>query len=303
MNERPFSLRRDVEWYGSAAFLLFHLTPLLLFWTTWDWKWPLLAVASYYLRMFATTSGYHRYFAHRTYKTSRVYQFLIALLGSTALQKGVLWWAAHHRMHHRYSDLPGDVHSAKRDGFFWSHMGWIMSNDSMATPWDQIRDMAKYPELRWLDRFHLVPVVLYAAAMYALGGMEGLVWGFFISTILLWHGTFLINSGAHKWGTRRYESGDESRNNFWLALITLGEGWHNNHHTYMSSTRQGFFWWEIDVSYLILRAFSKIGIVWDLREPPLAALEDRRVASKKSTDVSPIVSDNSRGVVLEEVTT
>lgn len=288
---------KRIEIAGSVAFLLFHLTPVLLVFTTWSWKWPLLAVASYYLRMFATTTGYHRYFAHRTYKTSRAYQFAIACLGTTALQKGVLWWAGHHRVHHRFSDLEGDVHSAKREGFFWSHVGWIMSNDSMATPLEQIRDFAKFPELRFLNAYHLLPPVLYATALFALWGMNGLVWGFFISTILLWHGTFLINSGAHKWGTRRYESGDESRNNFWLALITLGEGWHNNHHTYMSSARQGFFWWELDVSYLILRAFSKIGLVWDLREPPLALLEKRRIASQKT----PMLSEPSEAIVGQPV--
>ena len=277
---------RAIDWGKSVPFLAFHLSPILLYWTAFDWKWPLLALASYYVRMFAITAGYHRYFAHRTYKTSRVFQFCLAFLGTTALQKGVLWWAAHHRVHHRFSDLEGDVHSAKREGFFWSHMGWILSDAHMETRFDQIADLRKFPELRLLNRFHLVPPVLFAIVCFGAGGLAGLTWVFFIATTLLWHGVFLINSGAHRWGTRRYVSNDESRNNFWLALITLGEGWHNNHHTYMSSTRQGFFWWELDVTYLALRAFSRMGIVWDLRAPPLHLLESRRVVLKKSAVVT-----------------
>jgi stearoyl-CoA desaturase (delta-9 desaturase) len=227
-----------------------------------------LLAATFWLRMFGITAGYHRYFAHRTYKTSRPFQLALALLGVSATQKGPLWWAGHHRNHHKNSDRPGlDVHSP-RDGFWYSHQGWIFDARWDASPLEQIRDFARYPELVWLNRWHFVGPVAIAVLCTAIGGLSGLVWGFCISTTLLWHATYSINSLAHRWGTRRYATTDTSRNNALLALLTLGEGWHNNHHHYCTSTRQGFFWWEIDVSYYVLRALAAIGLVWDLREPP-----------------------------------
>jgi stearoyl-CoA desaturase (delta-9 desaturase) len=226
----------------------------------------LLAV-TYFVRMFGITAGYHRYFAHRTYRTSRVFQGVLAVLGATATQKGPLWWAGLHRRHHRYSDQPGDVHSPK-EGFWYSHQGWIFDPRWDETPVDWIRDFARYPELVWINRWHFVPAVALAALCFLIAGLPGLVWGYVVSTVLLWHSTYSINSLAHRFGSRRYETPDTSRNNLWLALITMGEGWHNNHHHYMASTRQGFFWWEVDLTYYVLRALAAVGLVWDLREPP-----------------------------------
>jgi stearoyl-CoA desaturase (delta-9 desaturase) len=223
--------------------------------------------------MFSVTAGYHRYFSHRSYKTSRPFQFLLALAGTLAVQKGVLWWAANHRNHHKYSDQAEDLHSPLQRGFWWAHVGWILSPDYEETDLARIPDMAKYPELRWLNDHYLIPPVVLAVALYLIGGATWLVWGFFISTTMLWHATFTINSLAHVWGSRRYETTDTSRNNPWLALLTMGEGWHNNHHRYMNSARQGFFWWEIDLSYYILVALSWCGIVWDLQQPPKRLLE------------------------------
>ncbi|HSP98064.1 MAG TPA: acyl-CoA desaturase [Candidatus Dormibacteraeota bacterium] len=218
--------------------------------------------------MFGVTAGYHRYFSHRSYKTGRVFQFVLALLGTLAVQKGVLWWSANHRVHHKYSDQEGDVHSPVRNGFWWSHVGWILAEDWEETQYDRIPDMARYPELRWLNEHYLVPPVALATLLFLVGGLQWLVWGFFISTTVLWHSTFTINSLSHVFGRRRYETGDASRNNVWLALLTMGEGWHNNHHRYMNSVRQGFFWWEVDASYYILKALSWLGLVWDLHQPP-----------------------------------
>ncbi len=226
-----------------------------------------LFVGTLALRMFGITGGYHRYFSHRTYKTSRVFQFLLGFLGTTAVQKGPLWWAAGHRRHHKYSDQPGDMHSP-RDGFLYSHFGWIFDDRWYPTQLNLIRDLARYPELAWLDRYHAVPPVLLALFCLAVGGLSGLVWGFVISTVALWHITYSINSLSHVWGSRRYETTDDSRNNWLLALLTMGEGWHNNHHHYMSCARQGFFWWEIDVTYYVLRCLAALGIIWDIREPP-----------------------------------
>jgi stearoyl-CoA desaturase (delta-9 desaturase) len=231
--------------------------------------------------MFFITGGYHRYFAHRTYKTSRIFQFIIAFFAQTSVQKGALWWAAHHRVHHKYSDTPKDPHSMKLYGFFYSHLGWILGPDYKETHFELIKDYAKYPELRWLNKYHLVPPLLAAIGIFYLGaavngqhpdgysgGWSTLVVGFFLSTAILYHGTFSINSIMHLFGKQRYKSNDESKNNLFLALITLGEGWHNNHHYYQSTVRQGFFWWEIDITYYILKILSWFGLVWDLRPVP-----------------------------------
>lgn len=241
----------------------------------WSWSGFALAAGLYAIRMFLVTGVYHRYFSHRTYKTSRWFQFVLALASETTMQKGVLWWAAHHRRHHKYSDLEGDVHSPVLDGFMWSHLGWIMATETEDTDYGAIKDFSRYPELRWLNAWHWVPGVALAVALFLAGGAHALVWGFFVSTVALWHGTFTINSLSHVFGRRRYATTDDSRNNFVLALITLGEGWHNNHHYYQSSTRQGFKWWEIDITYYTLRALAAVGLVWDLREPPRHIVEER----------------------------
>jgi stearoyl-CoA desaturase (delta-9 desaturase) len=243
---------------GGAAFWLIHLACVAALFTGVTWPAFAVCLALFWLRMFGVTAGYHRYFAHRSYKTSRPFQFVLAVLGTLAVQKGVLWWSANHRVHHKYSDQEGD---------------WILAPDYEGTDFERIADMAKYPELRWLNRYYLVPPIALAVVLFLIGGATWLVWGFFISTTLLWHATFTINSLAHVWGSRRYETTDGSRNNVWLALLTMGEGWHNNHHRYMNSARQGFFWWEIDASYYVLAALSWLGIVWDLHQPPKKLLE------------------------------
>jgi stearoyl-CoA desaturase (delta-9 desaturase) len=228
----------------------------------------LLAVALYWVRMFGITAGYHRYFAHRAFKTSRAGQFALAWLGASAVQKGPLWWAGLHRRHHRWSDTERDLHSPVRRGFWYSHMGWIVAPDHDGTDLALIPDFAKFPELRWLDRHHWVPGAVLTALCFLVDGWRGVVWGAGVSTVVLWHCTFFINSLAHVWGSRRYETTDTSRNNFVLALITMGEGWHNNHHHYMNSANQGFFWWEVDASFYLLRCLAALGLVRDLRRPP-----------------------------------
>jgi len=258
---------------GGFAFWTVHIICLAALFTGVTWSAVAVCAALFWLRMFGVTAGYHRYFAHRSYKTSRPFQFVLAVCGTLAVQKGVLWWAANHRVHHKESDQEGDIHSPVQRGFWWSHVGWILAPDYERTDLSRIADMAKYPELRWLNEHYLVPPVTLAVLLYLVGGATWLVWGFFISTTLLWHATFTINSLAHVWGKRRYETGDASRNNVWLALLTMGEGWHNNHHRYMNSARQGFFWWEVDASYYVLAALARIGLVWDLHQPPRALLD------------------------------
>ena len=259
---------------SSIGFWLVHAACALVLFTGVSWSAVAVCLATYWLRMFSVTAGYHRYFAHRSFKTGRVFQFILALLGTTAVQKGVLWWAANHRNHHKYSDQPEDLHSPVQRGFWWAHVGWILSPDYDETHYSRIPDMAKYPELVWLNEHFLVPPVALAVGLSLVGGLSWLVWGFFVSTVLLWHSTFFINSLAHVYGSRRFETTDTSRNNLWLALLTMGEGWHNNHHYYMNSVRQGFFWWEIDATYYILTALSWIGVTWDLAAPPARIYAD-----------------------------
>ncbi len=236
--------------------------------TGFSWWGVALALALYWPRMFFVTGGYHRYFSHRSYKTSRWFQFVLALGCTLTAQKGPLWWAAHHRQHHKLSDQPGDLHSVIQQGFWWAHMGWILSTDLEDTDYSRIKDFSKYPELRWLNTYWMLPAVAAGAATFFIGGFFALVWGFAVAQVLCWHGTFTINSLSHLWGGRRYTTDDDSRNNPVLAVVTMGEGWHNNHHHYQVSARQGFFWWEIDATYYVLRALSVVGIVWDLHGVP-----------------------------------
>ena len=233
-----------------------------------SWRGLALALAFYLPRMFFVTAAYHRYFSHRTFKTSRWFQLVLGIGATLTTQKGPLWWAAHHRIHHKYSDAPGDLHSVVQSGFWWAHHGWLLSRDLEGTDLARIKDFARYPELRWLNRWWMLPPIALGAATAAIGGFHAFVWGFCVAQVLCWHGTFTINSLSHLWGSSRYKTDDDSRNNLALALITLGEGWHNNHHHYQASARQGFYWWEIDVTYFVLRAFAAVGLIWDLRGVP-----------------------------------
>ncbi|MEZ6015305.1 MAG: acyl-CoA desaturase [Planctomycetota bacterium] len=255
-----------------------------------------VCVGLYLLRMFAITAGYHRYFSHRTFKTSRVGQFLFAFIGASAAQRGPLWWAAHHRVHHQYSDLDGDVHSPTKKGFFYSHVGWVLSREHFGTKIERVKDLARFPELRFLDRFDIFVPTSLGIGMFFFGWIleayapslgttkwQMLIWGFVISTVALYHATFTINSLSHLWGFRRFPTRDTSRNNPLLALITLGEGWHNNHHFYPGSVRQGFRWYEYDLSFYALKFLSFFGLVWDLRPVP-ANVWERTIERQRQAD-------------------
>jgi stearoyl-CoA desaturase (delta-9 desaturase) len=270
-----------IDWLRAAPFVAMHLACLAVIWVGVSPAALIVAAALYAVRMFALTGFYHRYFSHKTFRTSRAVQFVFAVIGAASVQRGPLWWAAHHRTHHRHTDTPADPHSPGVHGFWWSHMGWFLTTHGFRTQWDRIPDLAKYPELRWLDRFDtLVPIAL-AAALFGLGvllehvapswgttGGQMLVWGFFISTVVLFHATVTINSLAHRFGRQRFNTGDDSRNNLWLALLTFGEGWHNNHHFFPGTARQGFYWWEVDLTWYGLRAMAALGLVRDLKPVP-----------------------------------
>jgi stearoyl-CoA desaturase (delta-9 desaturase) len=260
----------------SLPFVVVHLLALFVFLVKFRWAYLITCVALVAFRMFWVTAGYHRYFSHRSFKTSRAFQFVMAFMAMTSSQKGVLWWAAHHRHHHRFSDQEDDLHSPTLFGFFWSHVGWIISDKYNDTRLNYIGDFAKFPELRWLNKYHMVPPIVLGAVLALIGGWPLFVWAFCLSTVLLWHDTFTINSLSHLFGSRRYETGDTSKNNWVLAILTLGEGWHNNHHHYMASARQGFFWWEIDITYYTLKMLSWVGLVWDLRKVPAHLLAEQQ---------------------------
>ncbi len=266
---------------GNLVLLLaVHLGALIgPFFTGWSWTWAVAALVTYYLRMIVVTAGYHRYFAHRSFRTSRAFQLVLAFATQSAAQRGVLWWAGHHRWHHKHSDTPEDVHSPRQRGFWYAHLGWILADAWSSTDQRLVRDLARFPELRWLDRPwpSLLPPAALGLAFLLLGGLQGFVWGFLVSTVMLWHGSFAVNSLAHLMGRRRYPTRDDSRNSWFLAIATAGEGWHNNHHHYPGSARQGFFWWEIDITYYVLRGLALLGLVWDVRRVP-AELRDGRVA-------------------------
>ena len=272
--------KRNTGWFGAIPFFLIHLLAFGAIWTGVTAEAAICCVVLYVVRMFGVTAGYHRYFSHRTFRTSRVFQFLLAFLAQTSAQRGALWWAAHHRHHHRHSDQPQDTHSVAQDGFWYSHVGWIFERGNQVTQLKYIPDLARFPELRFLDRFHLLPPVLLGTVIFFWLGAPGLFFGFFFSTVLLWHGTFTINSLSHVFGKRRFATTDNSRNNWLLAIITLGEGWHNNHHHYCVSTRQGFYWYEYDFTYYVLKMLSWVGIVRKLQDVPAHILEEGRGRSQ-----------------------
>ena len=271
----------DIMYPSAVPFVLVHLACVAAFWTGVTYEAVGLGLLLYWLRIFAIGAGYHRYFSHRAYRTSRAFQFALAVLSQSTAQKSVLWWASKHRHHHLHSDTETDVHSPRHKGFVYSHLGWIFSRKNDAADLAKVADFARYPELMWLHKHELVPPAVLALLSVLIAGWSGLVVGFFWSTVLVYHATFCINSLAHVRGRRRYVTGDDSRNNWLLALFTMGEGWHNNHHAYQSSVRQGFRWWEIDATFYLLKALSWTGLVWDLKTPPVAVrLNEYRLGSR-----------------------
>ncbi len=286
---------RKLEPVGVALMVLVHLGALGVFFVGVSPVALLVALLTYSVRMFGITGWFHRYFSHRSFKTSRPLQFLFALITTAAVQRGPLWWAAHHRDHHAHTDTEADAHSPKAHGFLWSHMGWFLSPDNLVTRDERIQDFSRFPELRWLDKYDLWISVGFAVMLWGLGlvlnlaapglgtsSWQMLVWGFFVSTTLLYHATYCVNSICHIFGRRRYETGEDSRNNWFVALITFGEGWHNNHHKFPRSVRQGLRWWEFDPTYYVLWVMARLGLVWDLKPPPQDALHQTIAATERT---------------------
>lgn len=280
-----------IELLRVLPFIILHLACFAVFWIEFSPIAVIVALVLYVLRMFAITGFYHRYFSHKAFKTSRFVQFIFAFLGASAAQRGPLWWASHHRHHHAHSDHPNDPHSPKQHGVFWSHVSWFLANKNFASKNERVKDLLQFPELKFLDRYDAIAPIVLALSLFGLGvwlenaaphlhtnGLQLLIWGFVISTVFLYHMTFTVNSLAHVWGKRRFMTNDDSRNNSLIAILTLGEGWHNNHHHFPSAARQGFYWWEIDLTYYGLKILSALGLIWDLRKVPTEVLSQKRAS-------------------------
>jgi stearoyl-CoA desaturase (Delta-9 desaturase) len=281
----------DIVYPSTIPFIIVHLVCFAAIWSGVTAGAVALGIGLYWLRIFAIGAGYHRYFSHRAYETSRAFQFVLAVLAQSTSQKSVLWWAANHRDHHLHSDTELDVHSPRHTGFIYSHVGWIFSRGQETMNVNRIADFAKYSELMWLHRYEQAPAFALAVICFALAGWPGLIVGFFWSTVAVYHGTFCINSLAHLVGRRRYVTGDDSRNNWLLAIITMGEGWHNNHHAYQSSARQGFSWWEYDPTFYLLKLLERLGLVWNLKLPTAQVMQNQhklgsRVVSRAASQVA-----------------
>jgi stearoyl-CoA desaturase (Delta-9 desaturase) len=266
----------DILYPDAVSFAAVHIAAIAAVWTGVTSNAVALCLLLYALRMFGVCAGYHRYFAHRAFATSRPFQFILAFLAQSSAQKSVLWWAAQHRHHHRHSDTAHDAHSPRHNGFWHAHIGWIFTSRNDQIDLSTVSDLTRYPELMWLHRFERGPAAALAGLVFVFAGWSGLVVGFLWSTILLYHATFLVNSLAHMHGRKRYVTGDESRNNWMLAIVTMGEGWHNNHHAYPSSVRQGFQWWEVDVTYYALDVLRRIGLVWHFTVAPRSVINNEQ---------------------------
>lgn len=283
--------------WGTLLFVAVHVGALSAFVVYPSWPGIVLMAALFFIRMFAITGGYHRYFAHHSFKTNRIFQFCLAFIGGTAAQKGVLWWVAHHRHHHLYSDTDKDIHSAQREGFYWSHLGWLLSRE-YHDEYDpkMVKDLSKFPELVWLDKNHLFPPIFLAITCFLTLGLVGLVWGFFVGTVLLYHFTFSINSVCHMFGTRRYATSESSRNTWWLSFFTLGENWHNNHHQFPRSARHGLYWYEIDVTYYAIRILSFLGMASDIKLIDAAKIKAAITVPAASGSLDDASIESSKGL-------
>lgn len=293
INPAPKDVRKGIDWMGSIPFFIFHLMCLGVIWVGWSPFAVAFAIFFYIIRMFSITAFYHRYFAHHSFSANRFFSFIFAFLGCSAMQRGPLWWAAIHRHHHQFADTKEDIHSPLISGFWWSHVGWLLARENKRTRIEHVKDWLKYREIVFLDRYALVVPIITGIGIFFLGvlsgkyapqletnGMQLLVWGMFISTVCCSHATFSINSIDHMWGSRRYDVPNTSRNNALMAFLTLGEGWHNNHHHYAVTAKAGFYWWEIDFTYYCLKILSWLRIVKDLRPLPESKREENHIKGR-----------------------
>jgi stearoyl-CoA desaturase (delta-9 desaturase) len=266
---------------SAAIFWIVQTSAILIFFVPFSWGLVALWAVSHFLRAIGLTLAFHRYFAHRAFQMNRGVRFFWALVGTAAMQKGPLWWAGHHVNHHRYADRDGDPHSPMVSGFYYAHIGWFLNDarhDRLEPTNPVVRDFSKAPEIVLLEKYFAIPPALLALAMFAVGGLPWLVWGFCLPTMTLAHATFAINTVNHMFGTRRFDTIDESRNNAFTAFFAVGEGWHNNHHRYQRSARNGFYWWEFDPTWYVIRLMGALGLAWDIKGVPQRIYDEARVA-------------------------
>jgi stearoyl-CoA desaturase (delta-9 desaturase) len=269
---------------SGSVFWIVQASALLIFFIPFSWELAALWAASHFLRAVGLTLAFHRYYAHRAFQMNRIARFVWTFIGIAAMQKGPLWWAGHHVNHHRFADRDGDPHSPMISGVYYAHIGWFLNDarhDRLEPSNPVVRDFSKVPEIAWLDRYFAVPPLMLAAAMYLAGGMPWLIWGFCLPTMTLAHATFAINTVNHMFGTRRFDTIDESRNNALTAFFAVGEGWHNNHHRYQRAARNGFYWWEFDPTWYVIRIMAAVGLAWDVHRVPERIYREAQAAKAR----------------------
>ena len=276
IDEIDFGDRNKVNWPTMIAMMVFHvLAVVALFYTTWQ-AVVVAAVLHWVCVGWGIGMGYHRLHTHRSYKVPIAVEYFFALCGTMALEGGPIFWTVVHRVHHQKSDQKGDPHTP-RDGRWWAHMLWTVFGNQLHA---NTKVMGKYapdltsdPFYRWLNSWHWVPLAFLGLVLFVVGGLSWLLWGVFLRVVVGLHATWLVNSATHLWGSRKFETRDDSKNSWWVALITFGEGWHNNHHAYPTSARHGMRWYEIDVTWLQIRLLKKLGVASNVRVPPSQVLQ------------------------------
>jgi len=290
-----------------SVFWLVQASALLVFAVPFRWAFLALWAVSHFTRAIGLTLIFHRYFAHRAFKMNRVARFVWAFIGTAAMQKGPLWWAGHHVNHHKFADRDGDPHSPMVSGVYYAHIGWFLHDtkyDKVEATNPVIRDFSKVPEIAWLEKWFFVPPAALALGLYFFGGMPSLVYGFCLPTMTLAHATFAINTVNHMFGSRRFETLDESRNNVLTAVFAAGEGWHNNHHRFQRAARNGFYWYEVDVTWYVIRAMAAVGLIWDIQPVPQRIYDEARAvkARRAAQSVPSIVESVPMPLELVEET-
>ena len=276
------SNRKKMNWVTSIALILLHIgaiTALFMF----TWRALAVTIFLYWMTIcLGISMGYHRLHTHRSYQVPRVLEYFFAVCGALTLEGGPIFWVATHRIHHQKSDQPGDPHSP-REGAWWSHVGWILfgetNHNNTRVMGKYAPDLMKHPFYVWLNNYHWVPLAVLGAVLLAVGGLPVFLWGICVRVVFGLHSTWLVNSATHLWGSRRFNTRDDSRNSWWVALLTFGEGWHNNHHAHPTSARHGLAWYEFDISWIQIRILKFLGIAKAIRVATIASVSSEREAA------------------------
>ena len=257
-----------VNWANVIFIIVAHIAAVA---ALFFWSWPAVItgfVLFYVAGSFGIGMGYHRLLTHRGYKVPRLVEYFLATCGTLSLEGGPIQWVVTHRIHHAHADRPGDPHTP-RDGGWWAHMGWILwgtaQNHDAATIAHYAPDLVKDRYYRWLNNYYYVPLLIVGIGLFIFGGWGVVLWGVFLRTTVALHATWLVNSATHLWGEQRFKTDDDSRNSWWVALLTFGEGWHNNHHAHPTSARHGLHWYEIDLNWLGIRALQLLGLAHSIK--------------------------------------